>query len=67
MTNAPGNIGGEVRLGRSTLTVIGRHLGAMYEDVVADDMPQSLRTALRRLRAHDEGAQRREGQKEHRD
>lgn len=48
--NQPGE---EVSLGRSALTTIGRHLGAMYEDVVAGEMPAPLTDALQRLRARD--------------
>ena len=51
VANQPGD---EVRLGRSTLASIGRHLGSMYEDVVSGQMPAGLADALERLRARDE-------------
>jgi hypothetical protein len=43
------DIRSEARLGRSTLTTIGRQLGAVYQEVVADRIPPALRTALQRL------------------
>jgi hypothetical protein len=54
MTYAADQPGDEVRLGRNTLTTIGRHLDAMYEDVVTGEMPACLADALQRLRAHDD-------------
>ena len=46
-------LGEEVRLGRTALTTIGRHLGTMLEDVVTGEMPAPLKDALQRLRARD--------------
>ena len=57
MTIAANETGDEVRLGRSTLATIGRHLGAMYEDVVVGEMPARLTDALERLRARDNDLQ----------
>jgi hypothetical protein len=51
MANAANETGDEAHLGRSALTVIGRHLGTMYEDVVTGEMPDRLNDALERLRA----------------
>ena len=54
MTNAANQSGEEVGLGRGTLTTIGRHLGAMYEDVMTGELPSCLADALGRLRAVDD-------------
>lgn len=51
MINGINETGEEMGLGRNALTIIGRHLGAMYEDVVTDEMPARLTDALERLRA----------------
>jgi hypothetical protein len=56
MANRPDVIGAEFGLGRSALSHIGRHLGAMYDDVVADQMPEPLAAALQRLRSRDESS-----------
>lgn len=48
--NAERLIYGEARLGRSALTSIGRHLGAIYDDVVAQRIPQDWVAALARMR-----------------
>jgi len=42
----------EGRLGRSTLSGIGRQLGAIYENMVAEDLPESWRVTLDRLAVH---------------
>jgi len=59
MANAAHETGEEVRLRRSALTVIGRHLGAMYDDVVTGEIPAGLTHALERLRACDDDSTRR--------